>query len=156
MIAVFESLKIGNAQGNVMPLAGYLRQLYDHFLYVLARSPASGKDQGTFANPIPLNTVEEPHMKNALNNKAKEQSYKVGAWVVDGSGTVGEAGDEGKLHTTQGKRARDTEVQTITSTASSNDTSTGSLIAPSEPDQGEEVVRKPKSEYVQATLFSRS
>ncbi|KAG9044148.1 hypothetical protein FS837_008724 [Tulasnella sp. UAMH 9824] len=144
MIAVFESLKIGNAQGNVMPLAGYLRQLYDHFLYVLARSAATSRDQGTFANPIPLNSVEEPHMKNALNNNARGQSYKVGAWMVDSLGTMGGEGDDRNLRTTQGKRTRDTEVQITPSTASSNDMSTGASIAISEPDHDQEVVRKPK------------
>ncbi|KAG9006596.1 hypothetical protein FRB90_009852 [Tulasnella sp. 427] len=109
MVAAFEEIKAGKLQGNVMPLAGYLRQLFDHFLHVLAKTPPANPKQGGFGCPIPLTSVQEPHMKNALANRARGRSYKVGAWLADSSNAPS---DESSQSPKQ-KRAREPHSQAI-------------------------------------------
>ncbi|KAG8898019.1 hypothetical protein FRC00_003510 [Tulasnella sp. 408] len=101
-----------------MTLAGYLRQLFDHFLNYLFKqfnrsySPVSG-GPGAFESPIPLESVEEPHMKNALKNKAAGQSYRVGAWTVgDSESHVGQV-DGPSLAPLHRKRSREPERQPV-------------------------------------------
>ncbi|KIO27900.1 hypothetical protein M407DRAFT_22817 [Tulasnella calospora MUT 4182] len=57
----------------------YLRQVFDHFLCILAKS--AQKDEGTFDNPLMLTSVQEPHMLNAIQNKAQGKPYSEGAWI---------------------------------------------------------------------------
>ncbi|KAG8954583.1 hypothetical protein FRC04_011016 [Tulasnella sp. 424] len=147
MLETFQSIKVGDLRGNAMPLAGYLRQLYDHFLFILSRASGPRGSLGTFETPIPLNSVDEPHMKNALNNKARGQSYKVGAWMVDSPDAPGREEDQGSdsMPQRKRKRARETDTQSIkTSSPSLDDRSTGILVAPSQADDEQEVARKPK------------
>ncbi|KAG8950595.1 hypothetical protein FRC00_007615 [Tulasnella sp. 408] len=81
MIDVFERVKTKTEVAGDMPLAGYLHQLWDHFLYTLA---APTRTFGTLEKPFPLLSVSEPHMQNALANKALGRSYKTGALFCQG------------------------------------------------------------------------
>ncbi|KAG8953571.1 hypothetical protein FRC00_006230 [Tulasnella sp. 408] len=81
MIDVLERIKTKTEVAGDMPLAGYLRQLWDHFLYTLA---APTRTFGTLEKPFPLLSVSEPHMQNALANKALGRSYKTGALFCQG------------------------------------------------------------------------
>ncbi|KAG9037657.1 hypothetical protein FS837_001401 [Tulasnella sp. UAMH 9824] len=82
MVDVFERIKTKTEVAGDMPLAGYLRQLWDHFLYTLA---APTRTFGTLEKPFPLLSVSEPHMQNALANKALGRSYKTGALFCQGT-----------------------------------------------------------------------
>ncbi|KAG8979213.1 hypothetical protein FRB90_008186, partial [Tulasnella sp. 427] len=59
--------------------AFYLRHLFDHFLWWLAAS--ARKRKATFDTPLPLASVEEPHMKNAIANRRQGRPYSEGAWI---------------------------------------------------------------------------
>ncbi|KIO26272.1 hypothetical protein M407DRAFT_24489 [Tulasnella calospora MUT 4182] len=118
MLAAFTRIQIVDHRQTPsigdMTLAGYLRQLFDYFLNVLFRSfnrlySPVNSGPGAFESPIPLESVEEPHMKNALKNKATGQSYRVGAWSVDDSGPhVGQV-DGLSLAPLHRKRSREPE-----------------------------------------------
>lgn len=58
----------------------YLRQVFDHFLWCLAKS--ARPNEATFDNPLPLTSIEEPHMRNAVLNKSEGRSYSEGAWIL--------------------------------------------------------------------------
>ncbi|KAG8978338.1 hypothetical protein FRC05_010583 [Tulasnella sp. 425] len=100
-------------------LAGYLRQLFDHFLNFLfakhnpASSTIASGGPGSFGNPLPLLSVEEPHMKNALNNKAAGQSYRIGAWTVEDSGVQASQGDGQTLPPSGRKRSIGSDIQPV-------------------------------------------
>ncbi|KAG8926864.1 hypothetical protein FRC01_008305 [Tulasnella sp. 417] len=81
MVDVFERIKTKTEVAGDMPLAGYLCQLWDHFLWTLA-SPT--RTFGALEKPVPLLSVSEPHMQNALANKALGRSYKTGALACQG------------------------------------------------------------------------
>ncbi|KAG8908699.1 hypothetical protein FRC01_007283, partial [Tulasnella sp. 417] len=118
MLAAFSRIQtVGQTpQIEDMTLAGYLRQLFDYFLNSLFTgvnrlySPVSG-GLGTFGNPIPLESVEEPHMKNALKNKATGQSYRVGAWSVDDGRPHVDQTDGPSLGPSHGGRSTEPERQ---------------------------------------------
>ncbi|KAG9004988.1 hypothetical protein FRB90_010641 [Tulasnella sp. 427] len=81
-IEVFERINTGKEEVGDMALAGYLRQLWDHFLYTLATPTRT--QFGSFEKPFPLLSISEPHMQNALSNKALGRSYRIGALVCRG------------------------------------------------------------------------
>ncbi|KIO32524.1 hypothetical protein M407DRAFT_18576 [Tulasnella calospora MUT 4182] len=82
MVGVCERIRAGAEVADDMPLAGYLRQqVWDHFLYALA-TPT--RTFGSFEKPFPLLSISEPHMQNALANKALGRSYKTGALFCQG------------------------------------------------------------------------
>ncbi|KAG8905507.1 hypothetical protein FRC01_008320, partial [Tulasnella sp. 417] len=57
----------------------YLRQVLDHFLYDLNFQASKQKKSASFANPIQLWKIDDPHMLNALRNQAEGRPYSEGA-----------------------------------------------------------------------------
>ncbi|KAG9006597.1 hypothetical protein FRB90_009853 [Tulasnella sp. 427] len=125
MVDAFTRIQLLGSQATIedMTLAGYLRQVFDHFLGWLAKKSkyehAYASDvPGAFHNPMSLDSIDEEHMSNALSNKASGQSYRTGAWIT---GTVrpqimSDVGTD--VRQSQGKRPRDPETVPSTSTVS--------------------------------------
>lgn len=81
MHSVWEAIESGrNISKEEEASSLYLRQVFDHFLWWLAKS--AQPNEATFDNPLPLTSIEEPHMRNAILNKGEGRSYSEGAWVL--------------------------------------------------------------------------
>ncbi|KAG9042461.1 hypothetical protein FS837_010838, partial [Tulasnella sp. UAMH 9824] len=82
MLSMWEAIERGRKVSKRRETAAlYLRQLFDHFLWVLARL-AKNDEAGEFNNPLKLDSVQEPHMLNAIRNKAQGKPYSEGAWML--------------------------------------------------------------------------
>ncbi|KAG8891727.1 hypothetical protein FRC00_013200, partial [Tulasnella sp. 408] len=105
MLSIWEAIERGHKVSKQKEASAlYLRQLFDHFLWTLAKSAKNDVAAGTFKNPLKLTSVQEPHMLNAIRNKAQGKPYSEGAWVL--------SEDEGdvKPRTKRRKQRRDPQT----------------------------------------------
>ncbi|KAG8907121.1 hypothetical protein FRC01_007793 [Tulasnella sp. 417] len=85
MLSLWESIEAGRKLSiQEKATALYLRQLFDYFLCRLAQT-ADKDSAASFANPLKLTSVEEPHMQNAIQNKTQGKPYSDGAWILPGN-----------------------------------------------------------------------
>lgn len=93
MLDALERIRRGEEKSDDAAVAGYLLQVFEHYLWILVEESGKTTQDQTFYDPIHLIDVTEVHMRNAVENKRQGRAYKCGAWTLEDQ--LGPSGLEG-------------------------------------------------------------